>query len=130
MHANGELSLWQLGLTASKDSRLAKMSATKKRLHHAGLVCPWNKGLTKDDDLRLAQAGRKIAASYEARVLSGWESAGSSGCTFWWTDGVIRRNRFQIRANKGAGISQKNAAALQGHQKIWGCNQKIWVLSN
>jgi membrane-bound inhibitor of C-type lysozyme len=47
---------------------------------------------------------------------------------FWWTDFYQRFNRFKIRANKPAGITQEQAALDAGVSKIFGCPNKVFIL--
>jgi hypothetical protein len=47
---------------------------------------------------------------------------------FWWTDFHERFNRFKVRANKQAGITQEQAATNAGVTKIFGCPNKVFLL--
>lgn len=40
---------------------------------------------------------------------------------FWWTDGKNRIDRFKVRADKEAGLTEQQVADQHGVVKIWGC---------
>jgi len=59
----------------------------------------------------------------------GFELVGTTSPRFWWTDFFKRFNRFSIRADKKAGITEKQAAAERSASKIWGNSNSILVLN-
>ena len=61
--------------------------------------------------------------SGESYHSGGWQLAGTSDPTFWWTDNTNRFNRFRYRADKKRKMSEKEIADEAGVKKIWGCRQ-------
>ena len=59
---------------------------------------------------------------------SGWTQTGTTPDRFWWTDGRHRIDRFKIRADKTASLSESDVAAEHGVVKIWGCPNLIFEL--
>lgn len=59
---------------------------------------------------------------------SGWHHTGSTPDRFWWTDGRHRIDRFKIRADKAAGLSESDVAAEHGVVKIWGCPNLVFEI--
>jgi len=59
---------------------------------------------------------------------SGWAQTGATPDRFWWTDGRHRIDRFKIRADKAAGLSESDVAAEHGVVKIWGCPNLVFEL--
>jgi len=44
---------------------------------------------------------------------------------FWWTDGKNRIDRFKVRADREAGLTEQQVAEQHGVVKIWGCPNLI-----
>ena len=57
----------------------------------------------------------------------GFELVGNTSNRFWWTDGKVRIDRFKIRADKNAGLTEQQVADSLGVTKIWGCPNLIYV---
>jgi len=51
----------------------------------------------------------------------GFELQGTTANRFWWTDGKSRIDRFKIRADRAAGMTEQQVAEEHGVTKIWGC---------
>lgn len=63
---------------------------------------------------------------------SGYSAAGLrlDGTTvprFWWTDNVVRYDRFKYRANKERCMSEKQVAQEAGVFRVYGCSNTRWV---
>jgi hypothetical protein len=56
----------------------------------------------------------------------GFVLVGSTSNRFWWTDGKERIDRFKIRADKQAGMTEQQVAESFGVTKIWGCPNLIY----
>lgn len=48
---------------------------------------------------------------------------------FWWTDGHKRVNRFTVRADKTAGITEKQVAERAGVTRIYGCKNITYSMA-
>lgn len=56
----------------------------------------------------------------------GYRLLGRTPPRFWWTDGSSRIDRFKVRADKDAGLSEKQVADGLGVVKVWGCRNLLY----
>lgn len=94
---------------------------------------------------KLIKEAKKIAKRLNVqRVLTysdnrlggfGYESAGmtldgETTLRFWWTNGLIRYDRFKFKANKTKNLSEKQVAAENNVFKIYGCTNNRYVMTS
>lgn len=58
----------------------------------------------------------------------GFEQIGETPNRFWWTDNSQRFDRFEYRANKSKGLSEKDVARIAGVNRIYGCPNLVFEL--
>lgn len=75
---------------------------------------------------------RKILSYVDTRhgdglgyVKSGFMRLGVTQNRFWWTDDINRYDRFKFKADKSAGLTERQVAEMNGMKKIWGCPNLI-----
>lgn len=87
-----------------------------------GRLTSWAEGLARRSGVNrlitYVDTRHGIGRSYES---SGWSQVGETPERFWWTDGRARIDRFKIRADPEAGLSEQQVAGEHGVVKIWGC---------
>jgi len=59
-------------------------------------------------------------------LKSGFNLVGETEINYWYTDGVVRYDRFKFRAQPGK--PEKQVAEEAGVYKIYGCSNKIYLL--
>lgn len=59
-------------------------------------------------------------------LKSGFDLTGETEINYWYTDGVVRYDRFKFRAQPGK--PEKQVAEEAGVYKIYGCSNKIYLL--
>jgi hypothetical protein len=83
-------------------------------------------------------AGKKGLISYvdmrhgdgDSYIKSGWNLASKTDPRFWWTDFDRRFDRFNFRADKNRKMTQKQVAAENKVEKIWGCSNLVFTLEH
>lgn len=79
-----------------------------------------HQGLLSYVDLRYG-----TGKSYET---VGYEEVGTTVPRFWWTDKSSRFDRFQYRADKKKGMSERQVAEEAGVVRVYGCPNRVMVL--
>ena len=96
----------------------------------------WIGKLTKaSHEYALANGFEGLMTYVDNRVGSGlgyssnmWKlDRASTGPRFWWTDFTNRFNRFKYRADKSAGLTQRQVADAAGVVEIWGCANSTYM---
>lgn len=60
---------------------------------------------------------------------SGWQFFKNTETPrFWWSDGNTRIDRFQVRADKERGMSEREVAEEKGVWRVWGCKNGIYTM--
>lgn len=97
----------------------------------------WIGKLTKaSHEYALANGFEGLMTYVDNRVGSGlgyssnmWKlDRASTGPRFWWTDFTNRFNRFKYRADKSAGLTQRQVADAAGVVEIWGCANSTYMI--
>jgi hypothetical protein len=137
------------GLVDSASQVVAGMSlrtAFHKRyadVYEVGRSCTLSTVSVSGGTGRLTRAAAEFAVSrgkrglmtyVDARVgdgrgyaAAGWQCIRhDTGARFWWTDGIHRFNRFQFKADKVNGKTQKQVSDEAGVVPIFGCGNSIW----
>jgi hypothetical protein len=79
----------------------------------------------KDGLLTYVDTRHGYRRGYEA---VNYQLVNKTGNKFWWTDTRTRFNRFKIRADYKAGLSESDVANEHGVVKIWGCPNLVFII--
>ena len=125
-YRSGRIVSWQKGLTKDTDSRLARMSQTKREMFNSGSLVSWNEGLTKETDSRVAVAAKKISTKYKERLAGKRLSPGIvrerielSGFTLLEEDYINKReSMLVVKCNVCDTVQNRTLYSLE---KSFGC---------